>query len=305
MNSFITTVKRARTASGIPCSSVPRQQGITLIELMISIALSLLFIVGAIAFLASSRSIADVQEASSRTQENAQYALDELRKSIRMAGFYNVLSSGTNIPVGQFYTGRCGDFDPCTADSNATDTVPSDRIAILLNPPEDDGTDSDCAGNPVSADSVEAAKTVVTHLYRVENVDEVRTLVCESFLIDNAGMATAVNAEPYQLVGGIHAMHFLYGKTNIKTIGQARTSIERYVSADTISSSSPPIGASTSWIDIATVKVALLAESGMNDRAASEQNNSYVLLDSKPIQTDDRNYRKIYTSTIQINNARL
>lgn len=221
-----------------------------------------------------------------------------------MAGFYNVLSPGSNIPIGQFYLGSCGDYDPCTADSSDTDLFPSDRIAILLNPPQDDGTDSDCVGNPVSTNGVVAANAVVAHSYRIESVDEVGTLVCESFLIDNVGGSTPVNAEPYQLVSGIDAMQFLYGKTNMEDVGQKRTRIERYVSATTIDSLPPPTGATTPWVDIATVKVALLAASGRDDRASSDKSKSYQLLDYETIETNDKNYRKVYTSTIQINNAR-
>jgi|GEM_PF-4815211 len=266
-----TTVKRStcRTATKLP-GNITGQRGLTLIELMISIALSLVFIVGAMTFLVASRSLADVQDASSRAQENAQFALDEISKSIRLAGFYNLLSPGANIPVGQFYTGACGSYDPCTADSESTDAYPSDRIAILLNPPEDDGSDSDCAGVPVSTNAVVAANAVVAHSYRIEAVDGVRSFVCQSFLIDNAGNATAVNTEPYQLVPGIQAIQFLYGKTNITNIGQKRTVLQRYVPASTIDSLTPPAGASTAWVDIVGVKVALLASSGTDDSAATE-----------------------------------
>lgn len=276
------------------------QRGFTIVELMISVVLSLMFITGAVAYLASSNSMKDIQIASSRVQENARFALDELSASIRMAGYYDVLAPMNDIPSGQFFTGECGKFSRCTEDGSE-----SDRIAVLLNPPENDGSDSDCAGNPISSDPQTAISSVVAHLYRVEKVDGVNTLVCDSFLIDLNNKATPINADPYELVAGIDSMQIVYGKTDIQFAGQRNTQLERYVSATDIMEMTPPAGLDTAWVDITSVRVGLLTGSGHADKAARSRNNHYQVLDGYPIRFNDRNFRKVFTSTIQINNARL
>lgn len=281
------------------------QQGFTIVELMISVVLSLMFISGAVAYLSSSTSMQEIQIAASRVQENARFALDELSASIRMAGYYDVLAPSNDIPSGQFFTGACGKFDPCTADGSGTGTAASDRIAVLLNPPENDGTDSDCAGNPVSNTIQTAISSVVAHLYRIDKIDGINTLVCDSFLIDISNKATLINPAPYELVAGIEYMQIVYGKTDIKHAGQTNTQLERYVTATDIHNMSPPTGLDTAWVDISSVRVGLLTGSGHADRAARQRSNEYQVLDSDPVTLSDRNYRKVFTSTIQINNARL
>lgn len=287
-----------------PLSTCQRQRAFTLIELMISVALSLVFLSGLIMFVVSSQQIQNIQKASSRTQENARFALDELSASIRMAGFHNELSPGNDIPSGQFYLGSCGNFDPCTADGTSPETHGSDRIAILVNPPEDDGTDGDCQGNPVSGDVVEAANSVVINLYRIEKGSSYNTLVCESYLQDSAGNTSLINEEPYEIVSGIDAMQLLYGVSDTESSGQVNYSLTRYLSASEVSALDPPAGLPSAWINISAVRVALLAGSATDNRAATHKEQTFKLLDQPPMTIQDNAYRKVYDSTVQINNAR-
>ena len=280
-------------------------RGFTLIELMISISLGLVFISGAIAFLLSSRTLHEVQEASSRAQENAQFATDTLTYAIRMAGYHNITSPGNKTPAGQFYTGQCGDFDPCTSDGSSADVNGSDRIAILVNPPEDDGTDADCAGTPISSNVLTASRSVVVNLFRIMKGEHTNTLVCDSFLVSSTGVLVPINDEPYDLIDGIDSMQILYGVSDIQSVTQTNVSLERYLSATRISTLVPPKGAPSAWINLLSVRFSLLVGSGTDDAAASEKNSTFQLLDADPIAFNDSRYRKVSTSTVQINNARL
>jgi hypothetical protein len=222
-----------------------------------------------------------------------------------MAGFYNELSLANDIPTGQFFLGRCGDYDPCTADGTDAQTYGSDRIAILMNPPQDDGTDGDCVGNPLSDNFIIASDSVVVNLYRIEHGTSFNTLVCDSFLLDELGIATLINDEPYELVPGIDAMQLLYGVSDTETVEQANFTLERYLSATDIDALTPPTGASTAWINLSSIRIALLASSAINDEAAASNEQTHQLLNEIPITIQDKKFRKIYTSTVQINNARL
>ncbi len=64
-----------------------RQGGLSLIELMVAITLGLLLTVAVIQVFLSSRGVFRMQDAQSRLQENARFAMDYLARDIRMAGF--------------------------------------------------------------------------------------------------------------------------------------------------------------------------------------------------------------------------
>lgn len=63
-----------------------KQTGLSLVELMIAISLSLILTLGVIQIFSSSKQTSRVQNALARVQENARFALDLLSHDIRMAG---------------------------------------------------------------------------------------------------------------------------------------------------------------------------------------------------------------------------
>ena len=69
-----------------PFTPAAKQQGLTLIELMISITLSLIIMAGIFQIFVSSKQSYRVQEALGRIQEDARFAMDLLTHDLRMAG---------------------------------------------------------------------------------------------------------------------------------------------------------------------------------------------------------------------------
>jgi len=63
-----------------------RQHGLSIIELMVAIALSMILILGVFQIFSASRHSSQVQTELARLQENARFALDVLSHDIRMAG---------------------------------------------------------------------------------------------------------------------------------------------------------------------------------------------------------------------------
>lgn len=64
------------------------QQGLSLVELMISITLGLVLMAGVIQVFLSSREVFSTQQAMSRAQENGRLGMELLSEDIRMAGFW-------------------------------------------------------------------------------------------------------------------------------------------------------------------------------------------------------------------------
>lgn len=67
--------------------SICRQKGLSLVELMVAITISLILLAGVIQIFLSSKTSYRLLEATSRVQENGRFAIDFLNKDIRMAGF--------------------------------------------------------------------------------------------------------------------------------------------------------------------------------------------------------------------------
>lgn len=65
-----------------------RQNGISIVEIMVSIAISLILLAGVMQIMLTNKQTYRVQEAFARLQENGRFAMDFLAKDIRMAGFF-------------------------------------------------------------------------------------------------------------------------------------------------------------------------------------------------------------------------
>ena len=72
----------------------PRATGLSLVELLISIALGLMVLAGVIVVFANSSAARNELERSSRQIENGRYALELLSNDLRIAGFYGELEVG-------------------------------------------------------------------------------------------------------------------------------------------------------------------------------------------------------------------
>jgi len=116
-----------------------KQAGLSLVELMVSIALSLILTLGIIQIFSSSKQTGRVQNALARVQENARFALDLLSRDIRMAGqlgcnsnaFVSDSSSG-ELATGPFSSGIFGYeyHNPMTVNLTNANTAPDqDSVA--------------------------------------------------------------------------------------------------------------------------------------------------------------------------------
>lgn len=95
-------------------SSNTYQNGISLVELMISITLGLFLITGAIGLLSSSKISYNLNSELSRIQDNARFAMTQITRDLRMAGYFGCASDqGFNSTLNPLSsgTGWYTDFD--------------------------------------------------------------------------------------------------------------------------------------------------------------------------------------------------
>lgn len=85
---------------------IAAQRGLTIIELMVSVALSLIVLSALTYVYVSSRGAYRSNEAVARVQENGRFAMDWLSREIRSAGFYGCVSRGpAPVIVADDFTG--------------------------------------------------------------------------------------------------------------------------------------------------------------------------------------------------------
>jgi len=118
-----------------PLSHIHHQKGLTLVEIMVAITISLILLSGVIQIFTSNRFTYHVQEELSRVQENGRFAMHFLTKEIRMAGFTGCASMDnvTNIAdidnnniadtTSDFTTGGIDGREQASLPYNITDAV--------------------------------------------------------------------------------------------------------------------------------------------------------------------------------------
>ena len=80
-----------------------RTRGFTLVELLVSVAISFMLLMGVVALFVSSRASYETTERLSRIQENGRFALDQIVNDIRSSGFQGCARSSVS-------PSRAGDF---------------------------------------------------------------------------------------------------------------------------------------------------------------------------------------------------
>lgn len=281
-------------------SNHTRQQGLSLIELLISIALGITLMSASLQFIISTRQTYELNDDISRIQENGRIALDMLSKDLRLAGYRQPLNGDGKVP--DFFLSECtkgtatgmpiGDYSDPTPPSGS-DPAPcmkeggtnvSDQISVQFDPPPDDGTERTCLG------SLAPATSVITNVYTVEDIDGdgINSLYCQGY---DSTAENWIDIAPMPLVDGIDNLQILYG---VAGSAANATSVTKYVSADKLAPADLP--------NLRSVRIALLVSNGLVDGFADTKNRSYRLLDSDLITTNDGQSRRIYSTTVNFNN---
>ncbi|MGH8435975.1 MAG: PilW family protein [Pseudomonas sp.] len=260
-----------------------RQSGLSIVELLVALLLSMILITGVLQVFLSSRQTYTTTESLARTQENGRFALEFIAQSARQAGYLEpYLLTTKPRPVAE---SNCN--WPTSADAHcSTNGAASDRVTFLMQPPliKDDpsstGKRRDCAGNEI------AENTVIANTFHIAaaNADNpYPSLACTTFKVD-----TPDTYQTVRLVDGVENLQLLYG---ISTSGDP-LSVNQYVSADRVGN----------WSEVSAIRIAVLANSMNRVAAGDETPRNFVLLDSRVNAPDDGVARQVFSSTIRFHN---
>ncbi|NOZ37984.1 MAG: prepilin-type N-terminal cleavage/methylation domain-containing protein [Gammaproteobacteria bacterium] len=256
-----------------------QQRGLTLIELMVALVISLLILAGLFTVYQSNQRGYRLNEGLMHTQENGRFAIDFLSRDIRMAAFP---AKNTTIK-GVLFSGSQNDVVD-------TSNHPSPSDALTLRHGTTGLLTADCAGNtPGNVDTANSMLNTTLNQYDIRNTGR----------INNRGQSIyALYCNGNELVEGIENMQVLYG---------VDTDYSRdYITDQYFTSNQVP---NQDWSRVVTLRIALLASS-VDERASAASAKTFDLLGTTlgPYNgtvtgiASDQKIRRVYTTTILLRN---
>jgi type IV pilus assembly protein PilW len=274
-------------------------KGLTLIEMMISMVLGMVIILGLTSVYLSSQKSARTRDAIGNMEANARVALSSLRQIIEHAGYPSIY----NVPLEKpFHTTDDGAIDinlKCRggtedlvrpnsiANKYTIDSGGRDRLVVkyMADNPDDANAEimRDCSGNGVPAECsadpdngmYDSMKAIVYNAIYITTPPGRNVLLC----------AGSRNGVPQPLAEDISFIQFLYGVSNGVLIS--------YKTATAVESAKE-------WESVISVQVAILVRSSGNILKTAES-RVFVLLNQNVNRNDKRLYR-VYSTTINLPN---
>lgn len=262
------------------------EQGLSLIELLVAMAIGLILLLGVSQVFLSSRQTFITNDAMTKLQENGRFALEFISNTARQAGYLSPGSTDDRpFPIEPINCGKgSSSSNPCTS-TGAGST--SDRVSFSAEPSLIiDGNLRDCAGNVVPANRV----IINSYFVIPPSADNPQpSLGCSSYnRMDNTWIT-----QNQRLIDGIESLQVLYGITS----NASTSSVASFISADRVD-------LLYKWADVVAVRIAVLANS-IDPVTPQPPQRNYYLLDAAPIASaaDDRQAKQIFTTTIQLKNV--
>jgi len=299
-------------------STYKKNQGLSLIEMMVSMVLGLFLVLGLTTMYLGSKKTDKVRDAVSDIEENARLTLNTLRSAIEHAGYKTV----DNIPLDKpFYTPLDGSLqnEACRGSGNSiinntllnppvalagytkdgdVDTLESDRVTVVYRAdnPDKGPVYFDCSGdaytnftNPAAQQKACSTDPVVgvsnpwkSRIYNMLYVNKQdKTLRC----LGSRSTGTQVLSE------NIENMQIRFGVTTTNSAGKKQTTYKKANDVET----------KDQWEAVTSVQVAILiaSERAVLDKAEA---HTFTLLDEQiSLEADHKIYRK-FSTTINLPN---
>lgn len=234
--------------------SMNRQQGETLVSVMIGVAIGIFLMGVAIKIYLDSKASFGTAQAMAATIENGRFALDDMRRYLVMGGFLDVEDSSQCNPFVKIVAGACtttslyadGEIIETDADGSAPR---SDVITVMYGSQDncdDDPNDNipcnvDCFGSEIKADTHEFPYVAQARFEVNETTKELRCRVKQ--------VGGTEDAQP--LLRGVENMQVLYGIMEDDIVREAR----RYIPADVVE-------AEGLWSRVVSLKIGVVVSSG-------------------------------------------
>lgn len=285
------------TKTPIPLSLPGGRQGFTLVELMVSIVISLVLVLFVSSLYISSKGSYRINDDNARLQEDGRYAMALIGRSLMQAGYGNVVTSTTTDfvnPDGTAAQGLkgCdnGFASPVSAPLNFTCTTAAGKPGVQVSYRVEDtydantGAGADCNGQNVDRTTAAAGIVINRFFLYTKAGDSAPSLYCNG----NGGTV----AQP--VLSNVEDMVLTYGADTKGTY-----SPDRYL--DAADAEALPLSASNKakWDQVVSVQVCLLISSANN---VTPQTQTYTDCSGVPQTATDHKLRTAIRSVFTLRN---
>lgn len=281
-----------------------KQQGFTLIELMITSLISLFLMAGIMNLFITTNKTVSLSDALSQNQETGRFAMDYLTRFIRKAGYtQNSDLSPPELMIPNpnndfFYTcpaDNSAQGNACSANNPDPDTILGDRLSIVYVA---DGLveSRSCSGSVIGGAGNGEQRLV--DVFWVSNVEATRReLRCRTY---DSLAGDWLDANPISIINNVQTFEFQVGLADDDKSKNA----SRYVSVDTLISEANNLRIRSLRIAILTTSTDELNENRIQTK---KKVRKYGVLDApqidgveKPLTFEDGNLRNLFISTIEL-----
>lgn len=314
------------------------QRGVTIVELLVSIAIGLLVVLSATGLVASTKTLFQAQTEGKETQDTARFALDNIAASIRQAGYVNYDFNNSPQITPSTASADIAGLDANSVSATSTDiSTPlgtavnfSDVLAVRFfgsGTGAGDGIVTNCAGFPVPAPTSPstADQDRGWSIYYVANdANGEPELLCKYYNpVSGKWSAQSIvkGVESFQVLYGIDRSDPPDGTVNQYLNATALNALDAGIvlSGTNAQERAQDLNRKTFWKKISTVKIAMLVRGTQNARTDTTS-SKYDLFGSDyasvnggndkgttiqesqlPAQTLNR-IRKVYAATVQVRN---
>ncbi len=281
-------------------------RGFTLVELMITLVLSLMITYAIAQVLISSNRSSVTSDGMSQSQETGRFVMSFLANNIRLAGLDSIDNDNSTtaaiigcadpamVALRDF--GAPGNHQ-CSFESNLGGDPAvnfGDRLAIAWIPPVPAGGAAliqDCTGSVGYA-----ADQIILNVFWValDPVSGMNSLFCQGHTFDGTNIIGSNNASA--IANGVDSLHILYGEATQPLPDSNNRNVSRYVHAGLAAD-----GGVNDWERVYAVKVSILTRS-LTAVTNSIDLRRYVMLDAQPYEISDAVNRQVFNTTFVINN---
>ncbi|XAH21725.1 PilW family protein [Xylophilus sp. GW821-FHT01B05] len=324
---------RARNTLG-PRTRKSRQRGLTLVELLVAMTLSLLVIMATVGALVVARQGFTSVDAASQLRDNARFASDVIQRIAQQAGYRDVPYAATTRASDFKYAGMATATEPahvsgfnnalitnptngsrsgCSASSGTACANGSDILIVRFQtsaksdytPGASDADRSmiSCAGTTDDMTALNSADRLVNTFYVAESQGE-PALMCDY---------GAKTAQP--LVQGVESFQVLYGVDDVSPNAAAGskpdTVADRYLRADQMVVASNPEATRANWLRVRSIRIGLVVRGPVGSALERKTMDYYPLgaglwstadVGSKFVAPADGRLRQALTFTVYLPN---
>lgn len=276
--------------------SASRQSGFSLIELMISIVIGSLVVLGATQMFMVNQRTFGLQQGLSDVQESGRFALDALITDVEHAGL-DIVDASTTPPFCSAASGNIYGRPVCVSVVNGNDasTLPivrSDQITVMYSPVRlsSAATAADCEGTVLS--TLTTTGITSNFYYVATGTDNRATLFCDGIDANSAGTALIGGVESFQVLLGVESHPALVDADLTTWDDDGRRRPEQFKTAATLDANDV----------VMAVRLGLLVSSATPVRTGAQRTAGFSVLDQAFTPPQDGLLRRLFTSTVMINN---